>query len=107
MTSPHNTDQQRVQHARRVLAEASNGLLVADWGTLYWIAEQVPQLLDVIDHLTTMQPPAVGTEILGYDNGVPIRALNLPEKPCGCGVLLGEVCDCVWPGPPPVWGQTR
>lgn len=47
------------------------------------------------------------SEILGYDNGVPILELNLPEKPCGCGVLLGEVCDCVWPGPPSVWGQTR
>lgn len=56
---------------------------------------------------TEAHDPRVGTEILGYDNGVPILELNLPEKPCGCGVLLGEVCDCVWPGPPTVWGQTR
>lgn len=45
----------------------------------------------------------VGSEILGYDNGVPVRELHLPEKPCGCGVLLGEVCDCYPPAGRSVW----
>lgn len=62
---------------------------------------------DLVPSMLPMREPArVGTEVLGHDNGVPIRTLNLPEKPCGCGVLLGEVCDCVGT-PPPVWGQTR
>lgn len=91
----NDIDANRVEHARRVLAEASGDMLTADWGTLYWISQQVPQLLDVIEHLTSMQPAgAVGAEILGYDTGQPVRELRLPEKPCGCGVLLGEVCDC-------------
>jgi hypothetical protein len=70
-------------------------MLTADWGTLYWIANQVPQLLDVIDHLSSMQAPrptaVVGSEVLGYDDGVPVRTLT-GEKPCGCFVT--DVCDC-------------
>jgi hypothetical protein len=79
MTSPDPADVKRVEHARRVLSEASNGLLTADWGTLYWIAEQVPQLLDVIDHLL----PEAAARI--PDNGDP--AATVPDgvvgyRPC-------------------------
>lgn len=104
MTStPSEADVQRVEHAKRVLAEASGDMLTADWGTLYWIAQQVPPLLDVIDHLATLSPPVgvLGSEVHGYDNGIPVRTLHIQEKACGCGVLVGEGCDCYDTG----WSQ--
>ena len=83
MTSPDPADVKRVEHARRVLSEASNGLLTADWGTLYWIAEQVPQLLDVIDHLL---PEA-------SESGMCKQCGILPAVLDGC---CGEECRANW-----------
>lgn len=36
----------------------------------------------------------LGAEVHGYDNGIPVRTLHMREKACGCGVLVGEGCDC-------------
>lgn len=88
----------RIEHARRILADAGD-LLTADPMKLYWVARQVQPLLDLLDDGSrfsrevengAVAPPPTGVAGYAHPRGAPVL---VPVKPC-CGVLAGDACEC-------------